>query len=95
MRKEFLKKGANYLDYGADALNGKAKKIILGDKEFNDGIHSYDGVSEECINRLAKYFDAFDDDDDYSAFCQNLAIIAADETGKNWFWDDEGLSIKN
>ena len=92
MKKEYLVNGANYLEYGADCLNDKAKAIILNDKEFNDGIHS-DGVSNECINRLAKKFDCWDDADDYSAFVQNLVIIAHNETGKNWWPDNEGLSI--
>lgn len=80
-----------HLNYGEDCLSKSEKKIILSDKEFNDGIHS-DGVSNDCFARLAKRLGYFDDDNDYDAFQQNLAIIAMNETGKDWFVS-EGLEL--
>lgn len=92
--KKYLKKGANYLNYGEDCLNDKAKKIILSDKEFNYGLHQdadY-GISSDTVIRLAKQLGFFDDDEDFAAFEQNLAIIATNETGKQWI-TTEGLII--
>lgn len=88
MDKKYLKKGCNNLNYGDDALNAAAKKIILSDAEFVEGLKN-GGVSNETIWRLEKMLGGVDDVDD-AAFTQNLVIIANKETGKEWF-ASEGL----
>lgn len=91
MAKKYLKKGANYISAGSDCLTDEAKKIILSDKEFNDGIHS-DCVTNDCMNRLAKQLGFFEDNTDYAEFQQELAVIARKETGGDWFVS-EGLIL--
>lgn len=87
MRKDFLKEGCTYPIYGEDCINEKGREIIISDVDFQEGLEE-ECITEETMNDLAKEFGCWDDEDDYVAFCQNLVIIAMEETGKEWFWSE-------